>query len=176
MPGLVDITHQVDAAAVALSDRLRTLPLADRTLYALSTAGDDGRIWFLAAAVEGVRRRDLRRTWSRSVGWLLLESAVVNGPMKAAARRPRPVPREGQRHHLRAPSGSSFPSGHAASAATMAVLLSDGSPLGPLWFLIAAGIGFSRVHVGVHHGSDVLGGFAVGAVFGTLARQFDSLG
>lgn len=168
-----DVAHAVDSAASALSDRLRTQPLANRAMYALSAAGDDGRIWFAAAAVEGIRRHSLRQTWSRSVGWLLLEAAVVNGPMKAAARRPRPVPRTGHEHHFRTPTGSSFPSGHAASAATMAVLLSAGSPLGPLWYLLAAGIGLSRVHVGVHHGSDVVGGFIVGAVFGVLARQLE---
>jgi undecaprenyl-diphosphatase len=73
-------------------------------------------------------------------------------------------------HRLRIPVDTSFPSGHASSSATMAVLLSERTPFAPLWAGLAVGIGASRVHVGVHHGSDVVAGWAVGVVFGLLGR------
>jgi membrane-associated phospholipid phosphatase len=51
------------------------------------------------------------------------------------------------------------------------VLLSEDSPLAPIWIALAAGIGASRVHVGVHHGSDVAAGWGVGVGFGLVARR-----
>ncbi|MEZ5239905.1 MAG: hypothetical protein R2716_13465 [Microthrixaceae bacterium] len=46
------------------------------------------------------------------------------------------------------PADTSFPSGHAASGALMAVILSESSPMAPVWVLLALGIGASRAHVG----------------------------
>jgi undecaprenyl-diphosphatase len=56
---------------------------------------------------------------------------------------------------------------------TAAILLSDGSPVAviPLYWLLAAVVATSRVHVKIHHGSDVAGGVLVGLVYGTLVRR-----
>ena len=60
----------------------------------------------------------------------------------------------------------SFPSGHASSAFATATSLSLAYPK---WYVIApsylwAGtVGYSRLHLGVHYPSDVLGGMIVGA-------------
>ena len=70
---------------------------------------------------------------------------------------------------LRKPKTSSFPSGHSSSAVTAALLLSDSNPtLAPLWWAMAGIVATSRVHVKIHHASDVVGGLAVGAVIGTV--------
>jgi membrane-associated phospholipid phosphatase len=140
-------------------------------MYLLSAAGDDGRIWFGAIALE-VRRSDhSRAVATRALLALGIESVIVNGPLKSATKRERPDRSAAGFRHTRIPHNSSFPSGHAASSATMAVVLSDGSSLAPLWYALAAGIAWSRVHVGAHHASDVLGGLAVGAAVGWAARQ-----
>jgi undecaprenyl-diphosphatase len=39
----------------------------------------------------------------------------------------------------------------------------------PLWWLLAAGVAWSRVHVGAHHTSDVAAGAALGRTVGLLA-------
>ncbi len=162
-----------DAAADALVARVRTEPAVDRAMYLLSQVGDDGRVWIAAAALEAVRRDRPVARFLHAVVWLGLESAVVNLGIKRLVRRPRPAAMAGRvhAHDLRRPTDTSFPSGHAASAATMAVLLSDGSPLAPAYGALAVGIGVSRVHVGVHHGSDVAAGWILGALFGLLARR-----
>ena len=160
----------IDDAAAALALRARGRPVVNRAMYLLSEWGDDGRIWFAASAVEATRVRSPRR-FLTLVGWLGIESAVVNLGIKRIARRPRPDMMTEHEHRLRIPTDTSFPSGHAASSGLMAVVLSQGSPLAPLWVALALGVGASRVHVGVHHGSDVVAGWAVGAAFGVVARR-----
>jgi undecaprenyl-diphosphatase len=54
----------------------------------------------------------------------------------------------------------------------MAMLLAEDG-WGPLWWAIALTIGASRVHVGVHHPSDVVAGLVIGAGFGLLARHVE---
>ena len=65
----------------------------------------------------------------------------------------------------------SFLSGHASSAVTAALLLtSTPTPWAPAFWALAGVVGSSRVHVKIHHGSDVAGGLLVGAAIGTLVR------
>jgi undecaprenyl-diphosphatase len=96
---------------------------------------------------------------------------VVNVAMKPLGRRRRPdviasgVPLA---RHVRMPLSHSFPSGHAASAFAFAsgVAASWRAPAVPLRAL-AALVGYSRVHTGVHYPADVVAGALVGV---TLAR------
>ncbi|QXC63411.1 phosphatase PAP2 family protein [Aquihabitans sp. G128] len=67
---------------------------------------------------------------------------------------------------------SSFPSGHASSAFTAAGILSEHDPaLKPLFYAVAVVVATSRVHVQIHHASDVLAGAALGIVFAKLATR-----
>lgn len=166
-PGLIGA---LDRRAGDLAAAGRRSPAVDRLMYLLSAAGDDGRIWFAAIGFEAWRSSEPKRVAARALLALGAESALVNGPMKSATRRERPE-RPSDLRHVRVPKNSSFPSGHAASAGTMAVVLSDGSPLAPLYAALALGIAWSRVHVGVHHASDIAAGLAVGAGIGWIARK-----
>ena len=140
-------------------------------MYRLSRAGDDGRVW-IASVLVLARRRDRPASWAvRALLVLGVESIAVNWGLKNLFRRSRPVSCVDHGARLRPPTDTSFPSGHAASGTTMAVLLSDGSG-SHAWWLLAAGIGWSRVHLGVHHASDVVAGWAVGAGFGFAARAW----
>jgi undecaprenyl-diphosphatase len=161
--------ERFDDAVAAVALRSRRAPGWDRAMYLASACGDDGRIWIAAAAFESARARSPRR-FAVLVGALAAESAVVNLGIKKVARRPRPAGATEHEFWLRIPTDTSFPSGHAASSALMAVLLSERSPFAPLWVALAAGVGASRVHVGVHHGSDVVAGWAVGAAMAASLR------
>ncbi len=62
-------------------------------------------------------------------------------------------------------SGKSFTSSHATNNFALAVLVSHFYPVARPWLLLFASlVAFSRVYVGVHYPSDILGG----AVLGTL--------
>jgi membrane-associated phospholipid phosphatase len=86
--------------------------------------------------------------------------------IKAAIGRPRPFVLFPEPEPLIVGVlGDSFPSGHAATSFAGAALLARVLPgRWPVLFVLAAGIAFSRVYVGVHYPVDVVGG----AILGTL--------
>jgi undecaprenyl-diphosphatase len=113
-------------------------------------------------------------------GWLL------SSLLKLGVARPRPdiVP------HLVEVNDLSFPSGHAMLSAvtylTLGALLSRAQPYrSTRMFLIGAAffltfiIGFSRVYLGVHYPTDVLGGWCAGATWALacwmVARRYISV-
>jgi undecaprenyl-diphosphatase len=72
---------------------------------------------------------------------------------------------------------SSFPSGHATTAFALATLLSFWYPRWTaVWLVLATGVGWSRIVLGSHFPSDVLGGAVLGmAVVLSLARWVPGL-
>lgn len=162
-----------DAVDTWFDAHLRGRPVADGLMYAASAAGDHGLLWLALAGVQAARRRDgeWKRPLVRATAGLALESILVNGPVKWMFRRTRPVNDLPRPRHLRQPRTSSFPSGHATAAFFGAALLRDGDPLWPLYYAIAVVVAASRVHVKIHHASDVIGGILIGAALGELARK-----
>ena len=69
---------------------------------------------------------------------------------------------------MRAPRTSSFPSGHTLAAFCSAAVLSrPGDRRGNAFLYASAGlIGVSRIHLGHHHASDVVGGVVIGTALG----------
>lgn len=75
---------------------------------------------------------------------------------------------------LTRPSGNSggYPSGHAAAAFALAFLLSCRYPrLAGIWYVVAAGIGWSRVVVGAHFPFQVYVGSALGLFMAILLYE-----
>ncbi|MFE0173561.1 bifunctional phosphatase PAP2/diacylglycerol kinase family protein [Streptomyces sp. NPDC059002] len=143
------------------------LPGAEQLLPPLSSAADHGRLWLGTAAVLAAAGGPAaRRAARRGVGALALASLTTNAVAKYAVRRRRPVLDAVPvvRRLARAPWTSSFPSGHAASAAAFAAGVALETPrYGALVAPVAAAVAFSRVYVGVHYPGDVLAGCALGA-------------
>lgn len=155
-----------DVLTAALNSR--DTPRLDVVLPALSRAANHGVLWAgVGTALWATRRPELRRAALRGLGSLALASAVANGPGKFLARRSRPLLHDVPlaRQLLRQPVTYSFPSGHSASAAAFAAGVALESPVVAVPVaIVALGVGVSRVHNGVHYPTDVLAGFAVGAV------------
>lgn len=161
-----------DAVDAAWGRAFRGRPWADRLFYLASELGDFSVIWLLIGAAQGVRSDEDADESLRLAALLLAESALVNQGIKRLVRRPRPVPVEPRPHELRKPLTSSFPSGHASSAMFAAGLLSRRHPRrAPLYYGIAAVVATSRVHVQIHHASDVIAGAAVGAALAKVADR-----
>jgi undecaprenyl-diphosphatase len=89
--------------------------------------------------------------------------------IKLLVDRPRP----GLDPLVRLPTDPAFPSGHAATSFAGATMLSAFAPrYRVVFFLLAAGIAFSRVYVGVHWPFDVLAGAALGTALALAALTF----
>lgn len=161
-----------DASAEQLWERVRGSKAIDTIFYTASEVGDFGMIWIAMAGVQGAIGAPLQtKHFLRVAAVLGAESIIVNAGIKSLFNRVRPEWDQHRPLPLRRPKTSSFPSGHSSSAVTAAILLTDSNPtLAPLWWAIAGVVATSRVHVKIHHVSDVIGGLAVGTVIGLSAR------
>ncbi|MGI9607603.1 MAG: phosphatase PAP2 family protein [Acidimicrobiales bacterium] len=153
-------------------DGLRSDPVANRVFYAASEAANFSMIWHVLGIAKAVATGDVRSAIRTSAA-LGAESAIVNGPIKSIFERERPDVDASERpHRLRQPRTSSFPSGHASAAVVAASFLGEG--LSRRWRLplhgLAAIVSTSRIHVRIHHATDVAAGAAVGWGLARLLR------
>jgi membrane-associated phospholipid phosphatase len=148
-------------------------PSLDEPIRRISRAADHSKPWLVSAvAIALVGGDGGRRAAVNGVASIAVTSAVVNAVLKPLARRRRPeraafrVP--GTRH-VRMPRSHSFPSGHAASAFAFANGVAIAAPeLGIAFNALAAVVGYSRIHTGVHYPGDVLVGSVTGAAIAPM--------
>lgn len=160
-----------DLAAETAFDRLRGKPVADRVFYAATEVGDFGLIWVFLGTLKGLRKGDDLGAALRMTAAMGVESVLVNGIVKSCFRRTRPPWEVDRPLRVRRPRTSSFPSGHATSAFSAAIMLSEDDEWWPLYFALAAVVASSRIYVKMHHASDVAAGVALGVVLGVLGRR-----
>ena len=162
----------IDDFVDAAWDGVRELPGADRLFYTASEAANFSKIWHGLSIAQAIVTRDPKRALTTSAA-LGLEATLVNGPIKSLFERERPAV-EDRPMKLRKPKTSSFPSGHASAAVVAASFITPG--LGPVAGngvrLLAFIVSTSRIHVRIHHFTDV----AAGALTGwALAQGFKPL-
>jgi membrane-associated phospholipid phosphatase len=156
-------------------------PSLDAAMRRLSDAANYSRLSIAAAAILAVTGGDRgRRAAASGLASVAVTSAMVNIVVKPFGRRRRPdrvagnVPRE---RHVDMPRSRSFPSGHTAAAEAFASGVGNVHPTAGLpLHLLAALVGYSRVHTGVHYPGDVVAGALIGAITadvttGVLARR-----
>jgi undecaprenyl-diphosphatase len=160
-----------DAAVDRAFDHLRGRPAVDRVMYVASELGDWALIWHIIGVAQALRPARQASSAARLSAVLGVESVLVNGGIKSLFRRTRPVWELPRPHRLRLPRTTSFPSGHASSAFTAAGVLSEDDKLRPLYYTVAVIVASSRVHVKIHHASDVIAGAAIGVVLARVARR-----
>jgi len=160
-----------------LFEPLRANTNTDRLFHWASTAGDFSVIWHLCGGLRALMPGGHGRDAFRLSVVITVESLLVNQGIKRLFSRVRPRRTDDSvTRHVRQPLTSSFPSGHASAAMTAAAVLSRGSRLGPLYYGAGAIVAASRVHVKMHHASDVVAGAATGFVLGAVAaRVLDAL-
>ncbi|MCS0599975.1 phosphatase PAP2 family protein [Streptomyces sp. LP11] len=167
---LLDLDGRVFETAAA-----RHWPGAERVLPRLSRSANHGVLWFATAAAMAASRTPRgRRAAVRGLASLGLASLTINTLGKRSVRRARPVldPVPLVRRLKRQPITTSFPSGHAASAAAFATGVALESPAwGAAVAPAAVSVAASRVYTGVHFPSDVLAGAALGVGAAFLVRR-----
>src|SRR4051794_2543242 len=131
------------------------MPWLDRGLPLVSRSANHSGLWIAIAAclAAGGGRRG-QRAAVRGLGSIGVTSLVVNQGIKRVVRRPRPSLRNvpAVRRVRVAPLTTSFPSGHAASAAAFATGVAiELPPAGPPLAVLAAAGGGARRGLGGAH-------------------------
>jgi len=166
----------MDEALFLAINHLPHTVIIDALAQFLSGIGQWGAIWFIIAIILFFReeKRD---------HWFFLPSLLATGLgtlvsevfLKWIVRRPRPTVTIGA--IIRTfPGNYSFPSTHATIAWAMAFVLSREEPrLRWLFYLLAILISLSRIYLGVHYPSDVLGGAILGLGIGWFVMRTERL-
>lgn len=169
-------------ATVSATDRAITAAVARRpyshldvAMRRISRAADHSVLWMGVGALLAVRRGAGRQAAMRGLLSIALSSVTANAVLKPLLPRRRPAAAElpAYRTIPNPPTSSSFPSGHAASAAAFATAVALENPrIAPAVVPLAGAVAWSRVHVGVHWASDVLVGAALGSGVALLTRRW----
>jgi membrane-associated phospholipid phosphatase len=142
-------------------------PASVRWVRSYSRLGEHGAMWLATGAVGVALDAGHRRRWARATA-CVGGAYLVSTSIKLAVGRRRPVV-EDLPHLMATPTGLSFPSSHATSSFAAARAFGRLLP-SPVLYAAAAGMGLSRLYLGVHYPSDVAAGAALGTVMGTLGR------
>jgi undecaprenyl-diphosphatase len=149
--------------------RIAEKPGMVRTLAILFAHSGDSWFWLTGLGLVWWLGQEF---WQARAAMMFVSTvilAIVVMTIKFTVRRKRPAGEWGGIYRRTDPH--SFPSGHAARAALLAVLALG---MGPAWFGLlllvwAPLVVLARVAMGVHYLSDVLAGVAIGILFGVLA-------
>ena len=168
---LADV-ERLDLAVYRAVADTRT-PALDVALARLSQAANYSRISIgLALALALAGGQNGKRAAVRGMASVGVTAAVVNLVFKPLTRRRRPDRRRlftVGRARVKMPTTRSFPSGHTAAAFAFATGAGRELPwTGPPLYLLAALVGYSRVHTGVHYPLDVIVGAAAGMALSEL--------
>ena len=101
--------------------------------------------------------------------WLsFLSAGFLVYILKLIIQRPRPL------INLIETASSSFPSGHTIIMfALLPIIYKEFKELKPIWLFLSLLVAFSRIYLGVHYLSDIIGGIILGLIIGkNIIRLF----
>lgn len=170
------LIERFDTAVDEQLERVRGHGAVDTVMTTASTLGEFSAIWHGVNLLRGLTGAGRWRQVPRLAILIGAESLVVNQGIKRLFRRARPTTSGDARFDLRTPQTSSFPSGHASSAAFAATVLTrwDGRRSRLWWWPLAATVATSRAYVRVHHASDVIAGLFTGVALARAALRLTS--
>jgi undecaprenyl-diphosphatase len=152
------------------SSRLRVAeqPGVLRQLAAFIAHSGDSWFWGIGLGIAWLLGDTGLKSWSLHLVGSIVVTAIVVMSIKLVVRRQRPIGEWGAIYRNTDPH--SFPSGHAARAILLAVMIWG---MGPFWLGIiltvwAPLVALARVAMGVHYLSDVFAGGLLGMLIGIL--------
>ena len=143
----------------------------------VTTLGNAGVIW-IVLSVGLLIPKKTRRVGALALVSLVFSALIDNVILKNVVARTRPYDViEGLTSLIGAQKDYSFPSGHTGSAFAAAVVMFLGLPkkCGIPILAFACLMGLSRLYVGVHYPSDVLGGALIGTGIALFTYWFGTV-
>lgn len=158
------------AAMVAIQSALSDRPGVLTAARGLSHFGEHSLGWVAISLLGAVLVPRHRREWLvAGAGAFVAHAAAVL--IKRLVRRTRPN-HPAVAVNVGTPSQLSFPSAHATSTTTAAILMGRATGL-PLPAMLVPPMALSRVLAGVHYPSDVAAGIALGVAVAGIAARLD---
>jgi membrane-associated phospholipid phosphatase len=150
---------------------LTPTPRMDAVMRNVSKAANHSRVSIAIAALLGAAGGPRgRRAATSGLVCVAASSAIINLAIKPLGRRRRPERPEAPARAVPMPRSRSFPSGHTAAAVAFASgVARELPPAGIPLQTLAALVGYSRVHTGVHYPGDVVAGAVLGASIADVA-------
>jgi membrane-associated phospholipid phosphatase len=171
---VAEMDFNVDERLLRAARTCGHTPRAERAVARFSLLGEHGAVWLAIGAVGCALDAPRRACWRRATA-TVAGTYALNTAIKQLVRRPRPnLP--GLPPLTSTPTQLGFPSAHASTSFAGALAYSRlGLPVAPLYAL-ATSVALSRLYLGVHYPSDVLGGAALGTLVGSRARTLGARG
>ena len=152
-------------------------PVLDHIMTGLSTIGNAGIFWIVLGLALCIPKK-YRKIGIQMVISMAITFIIGNLILKNLIARQRPCWLDTQIALLiKSPKDYSFPSGHTGSAFAAAVVMFLGLPkkYGIPILVFACLMGLSRLYVGVHYPSDVLGGALIGTGIALFTYWFGTV-
>lgn len=168
-----------------IQDHIRT-GILDPVMIAVTKLGDYGGLFWILMALTMIAIKRTRPVGIRAAIGMVIMGIVNNVFIKILVDRTRPYEViSGLDILIKKPVDASFPSGHTALAFTFTTVLLLSLPLimekkiarriSIAFIILSVLIAMSRLYVGVHYPSDVLGGLLLGIGYGFLGNLLGGL-
>ena len=160
-------------ALYLIQDFMRTPKLTD-FLESMTDLGNAGFIW-LALAIVLICTKKYRKVGYATFLSLAMNLILTNGILKHIFKRARPFDTYPDLQPLiHEPTDWSFPSGHSSASFAAAFVLYHYLPkkFSIPALILATLIAVSRLYLGVHYPSDVIGGAAIGYLTAWASEKF----
>src|SRR3989338_8113548 len=171
---MLEIIRQLDTERFIFINHLPHNFLLDTFFGFMTAIGYGGVIWVVIAIVLTIRNKKITKKlftaiiWAEVIYFFFIEYLIKNyfGRLRPQFLLPDAIlPYDFSRSF-------SFPSGHAAIAFALSYVLGKvDRKRKAFYYLLAIIISFSRIYLGKHYPSDVVGGGVIGIVIGYLSSK-----